>query len=253
LREAVQAWESALRLVPQDRRTNRLLNFGRRRLAERTTPPPIRAHHDTLESPIPGYLASLTTVETGERGGEIHQEIPEDGEWSQIDTRRVLGVMDELAAREGDSRGAADTWRELPIQDEKLLASARGLVDECQTGLRESRGDAAAMAAEMALQLGEQSRSTGICAIIEPMRPLFERAFCACIGDMKNAPIRAIPSEDLANHGFDNRAAFLMSRMDGNINVADLLEMAGMPRFDALRLIAAMKRAQAVDMVPPMG
>jgi hypothetical protein len=29
-----------------------------------------------------------------------------------------------------------------------------------------------------------------------------------------------------------------------------LLDIAGMPRFDALRLMAALRRAQAVDMVP---
>ncbi|HEX7596588.1 MAG TPA: hypothetical protein VF518_00145 [Polyangia bacterium] len=254
LREAVQAWENAVRLVPHDRQAGRLLAFARRRLLERDARPTTRVRHDTLESPIPGYLASLTAVEAGESGGEVHLEIPEDGEWAQVDTRRVVAGMDELAAYDpGDERDASDTWRELPIQDEKLAASARGLVEECQNALRESRGDAAAMSAEMALQLCEQARTTAIHDIIDPARSMFERAFCACIGDMKNSPIRAIPSEELAAHGFDHRAAFLMSRLDGAINVADLLEMAGMPRFDALRLIAAMKRAQAVDMVPPMG
>ena len=51
-------------------------------------------------------------------------------------------------------------------------------------------------------------------------------------------------------HGFDHRAAFLMSRMDGMLSVSDLLDVAGMARFDAFRLMAALRRAQAVDMVP---
>jgi hypothetical protein len=67
---------------------------------------------------------------------------------------------------------------------------------------------------------------------------------------MKSAPIRAIPSEALDAHGFDHRAAFLMSRMDGTLSVGELLDVAGMPRFDALRLISALRRAQVVDMVP---
>jgi hypothetical protein len=41
-----------------------------------------------------------------------------------------------------------------------------------------------------------------------------------------------------------------MSHMDGALSVDDLLDVAGMPRFDALRLIAALRRAQVVDMVP---
>jgi DNA-binding IclR family transcriptional regulator len=41
-----------------------------------------------------------------------------------------------------------------------------------------------------------------------------------------------------------------MSRMDGTMSVGDLLDVAGMPRFDALRLLSALRRAQVVDMVP---
>jgi hypothetical protein len=70
---------------------------------------------------------------------------------------------------------------------------------------------------------------------------------------MKCSPIRSLPDEDLASIGFDHRAAFLMSRMDGLISVSDLLHVAGMPRFEALRLIAALRRAQAIDMVPTLG
>jgi hypothetical protein len=102
----------------------------------------------------------------------------------------------------------------------------------------------------MALQLREQARSPEVDDIVAPARPLFERAFCACVGDMKSAPIRAIPAEELAAHGLDHRAAFLMSRMDGMLTVGDLLDIAGMAHFDALRLMAALRRAQAVDLVP---
>ena len=137
-----------------------------------------------------------------------------------------------------------------PPHASKLLAGARGLVDECQAALTEGRAGGAALAAEMALQLREQARSPKIDDIVDSTRPLLERAFCACIGDMNCAPIRAIPAEELAAHGLDHRAAFLMSRMDGTLTVGDLLDIAGMPRFDALRLMAALRRAQAVDLVP---
>ena len=251
-REAVLAWQAATELAPRDPRTRSLLAFARRRLRERDTRPAPRVRGDTLESPIPGFLAGLTVVEGGQNASDGSLDTSADGEWAQIDTRRVLGGADEMAAHEAglEARDASDTWKELPIQNDKLQAGARGLVDECQAALTEGRADSAALAAEMALQLREQARSPEVDGIVDSTRPLFERAFCACIGDMKCAPIREIPSEELAAHGLDHRAAFLMSRMDGMLSVGELLDIAGMPRFDTLRLMAAMRRVQAVDMVP---
>ena len=104
----------------------------------------------------------------------------------------------------------------------------------------------------MALQMAEQAHTPEVEDIIGKEHPLFERAFSSFIGDVKCAPIRAIPAENLASYGFDHRAAFLMSRMDGTISLSDLLHVAGMPRFEALRLIASLKRAQAIDMVPAL-
>jgi hypothetical protein len=252
LREAVLVWQEVTALQPNDPRARSLLAFARARVRERDTRPATHAARDTLESPIPGFLASLTVVEADERASDASQEPSADGEWDRADTRRVLGGTSELAAHGAvqDEQNAADTWKEIPIQDERLRAGARGLVDECQAALKEGRAESAALAAELALQLGERGGSPEVGGIVDSTRSLFEHAFCACIGDMKCTPIRAIPSEELPARGFDHRAAFLLSRMDGMLSVGDLLDIAGMPRFDALRLMAALRRAQAVDMVP---
>ena len=253
LREAVLAWEKAVQLAPHDAHALRLLEFARKRVRERDTRPVAHARPDTLESPIPGYLASLTSPESGEHPADSAREPAPDEEWAKVDTRRVLAATGEHAVVGAvqDEQDAADTWRDLPIQQgDKLQDSARGFVDECQAALREGRDDSAAQAAELALQLSEQSRSHDVDSIVDSARPLLERAFRACIGDMRCSPIRAMRSEELAEHGFDHRAAFLMSRMDGMLSVSDLLDVAGMPRFDALRLMASLRRAQAVDMVP---
>jgi tetratricopeptide (TPR) repeat protein len=250
LREAVLAWEKATQLAPQDPRARSLLEFARMRIGERDARPVAHSHGATMESPIPGFLASLTAVNAGEPTGSSFPKPPADGEWAQINTRRVLAGSDEGPEPGKDAQGPADTWKDLPIQVDNLQASARGLLEECRSALSQGRVDRAALAAEMALQLSEQARSPEVDGIVDSTRPLFERAFCACIGDMKSAPICASPSEALDQHGLDSRAASLMSRMDGMLSVGDLLDGAGMPRFDALRLMAALRRAQAVDMVP---
>jgi len=246
-REAALAWERVTQLAPGDARARSLLEFAHKRIKEREAQPVTHAHGATLESPIPGFLASLTAVETDEPTGGKFPEAPPDGEWAQISTRRVLAPEAEPSKNE---QGPADTWKDLPVQVDNLQASARGLLDECRAALRDGRPDRAALAAEMALQLREQAHSPEVDGIVDSRLLLFERAFCACIGDMKSAPIRAIPSDALDAYGFDHRAAFLMSRMDGTMSVGDLLDVAGMPRFDALRLMSALRRAQVVDVVP---
>jgi len=249
-REAALAWEKAAELAPDDSRATSLLEFARKRMRERDARPVVHVHGATLESPIPGFLASLTAVEADEPSSGSYPTPPPDGEWAQIDTRRVLAGTGEGAEPGKNAQGPADTWKDLPIHVDNLQASARGLLEECRAALLEGHADRAALVAELALQLSEQARSPEVIGIVDSRRLLFERAFCACIGDMKSAPIRAIPSEALDAHGFDHRAAFLMSRMDGTLSVGELLDVAGMPRFDALRLISALRRAQVVDMVP---
>ena len=247
-REAALVWEKATQLVPADPRARSLLEFARKRIREHEALPVANAHGATLESPIPGFLASLTAVDSDKPTSGSFPEAPPDGEWAQVDTRRVLA--DEGAEPNKDGQGPADTWKDLPIQVDNLQASARGLLDECRAALRDGRPDRAALAAEMALQLREQAHSPEVDGIVDARRLLFERAFCACIGDMRSAPICAIPSDVLDAYGFDHRAAFLMSRMDGALSMGELLDIAGMPRFDALRLMAALRRAQVVDIVP---
>ena len=256
LREAVLAWEKATHLAPHDPQASKLLEFARKRVRERDTRPIVRPRPDTLESAIPGMLARLTVPESGERPVDSSLEKTADEEWAKVDTRRVLAATGEHAALGAvhDQQDAADTWKDMPIQQgDKLQDSARDFVDECHAALREGRHDSAALAADLALQLSEQARSHDVDSIVDSARPLFERAFRACIGDMRCSPIRAMRSEELADHGFDHRAAFLMSRMDGKLSVSDLLDVAGMSRFDALRLMAALRRAQAMDMVPAVG
>lgn len=241
-REAVLAWQDAAALAPADPRAGSLLAFARKRINERDTPQGTRTRRETLASPIPGYLASLTAVEADEYA--VFQTTVDGDEWAQVETRRVLGGMADLAVPEAvpDEQDSSDAWREMPTQNDRLQAGTRGLLDECDTALKDGRAETAALAAELVLQSGG---GVGDSTLL-----LFERAFCACIGNMRWAPIRAVPPEELATQGFDHRASFLMSRMDGLLSVDDLIDVAGMPRFEALRLLAALRRAQAVDMVP---
>jgi len=112
------------------------------------------------------------------------------------------------------------------------------------------KGESAALAAELALQLAERAPLPGVDDLIEPSRALFERAFRACLGSLQSCAIRSIAPEHLSDHGFDHRAAFLMSRMDGVASLADIIDSSGMPSFEAVRLLAGLRRARVIDLLP---
>ena len=261
--DALSDWETALRLDSRNPQARRLAEFARGRAAEieagQHTPP---SRRDTIESPIPQFLAALTErksdkvtvpVETGARVA------------STIDDRSTpklkLG-MDAMASSPGshevslppltDGAAASDTLEDLPMHAEDVRASAAELLGECRSALGENRAGPAALAAELALQLAERAPPPGVDDLIDPARALFERSFRAFMGNPMACPIRAIPTETLSDHGLDERAAFLMSRMDGMTSLADLIDSSGLKHFDAVRVMAALRRAKAIDILPPL-
>jgi hypothetical protein len=261
--DALSDWETALKLDRRNVQAKRLVEFAKVRAAEveagQHTPP---SRRDTLESPIPQFLAALTErksdkITVADRETAAVEAVIDDHTTPEHDLRV------ESQAREGGERGerfrfqpegasAADTLEDLPVHAEDIRASANELVGECRTALGENRAGPAALAAELALQLSERAPPPGVDDVIDPSRALFERAFRAFMGNPLACPIRAIPTETLGDHGLDQQAAFLMSRMDAMTSLADLIDSSGIKHFDAVRLVAALRRAKAIDILPPL-
>jgi hypothetical protein len=260
--DALADWETALKLAPRDEQAERLVEFARKRVAEveagQHMPP---SRRDTVESPIPQFLAALTErksdkVTVPAPPAPRTDKLPADpaapaGEWHGHGAKSA-----ELAAEtdsKSDIASVADTLEDLPVQAEDVRASATELLGECRTALGENRAGPAALAAELALQLADRAPPPGVDDLIEPSRALFERAFRAVMGNPLACPIRAVPAETLSEHGLDERAAFLMSRMDGMTSLADLIDSSGLKHFDAVRVLAALRRAKAIDLLPALG
>lgn len=263
LHDALSDWETALRLDPRNMQVRRLLEFAHEREAEIQAgqhPPPSR--RDTVESPIPQFLAALTERRSDKiqlpaddlKDGSAVRESIQDRETPQHDWTLMAARMGGAGEGEApdEEASAADTLEDLNVQPDDIRASTTELVGECRAALNENRPGPAALAAELALQLSERAPPPGVDDLIQPSTALFERAFRAFMGNPHSCPIRAIPTETISDHGLDQRAAFLMSRMDGLTSIADLIDSSGMPRFDAVRVMASLKRAKAIDILPPM-
>lgn len=260
--DALGDWETALKLAPRDAQAKRLVEFARKRVAEvdsgQHTPP---SRRDTVESPIPQFLAALTErksdkISVPSENGRPAAQTEADPAAPTSQWHGHGAKSSERAAETGsksDIPMAPDTLEDLPVQAEDVRASATELLGECRTALGENRPGAAALAAELALQLADRAPPPGVDDLIEPSRALFERAFRAFMGNPLACPIRAIPTETLSEHGLDERAAFLMSRMDGMTSLADLIDSSGLKHFEAVRVVAALRRAKAIDLLPPLG
>jgi hypothetical protein len=260
--DALADWETALKLDPRNVQAKRLVQFARKRVAEveagQHTPP---SRRDTVESPIPQFLAALTERKSDKitvvSEGEARSDRIETDPAAPADRWHGNGAKSAEravgSAGSSDIATAADTLEDLPVHAEDVRASASELLGECRTALGENRAGPAALAAELALQLADRAPPPGVDDLIDPSLALFERAFRAFMGNPLACPIRSIPTETLGDHGLDQRAAFLMSRMDGMTSLADLIDSSGLKRFDAVRVLAALRRVKAIDLLPPLG
>ena len=262
--DALSDWETALKLDPRNAQVKRLVVFGRKRVQEieagqHTAP----SRRDTLESPIPQFLAALTERKSDKvavrpnpsSDGPAPRSLMDESSSSEF----VRSTPTKRSAKPfvGHDTGAEeamapDTLEDLPVTAEDIRASASELVGECRAALNDNRPSPASLAAELALQLAERAPPPGIDDLIEPSRALFERAFRAFMGNPHGCPIRAVATESIADHGLDQRAAFLMSRLDGMTSIADLIDASGMSRFDAVRVLSSLRRAKAIDLLPPL-
>jgi hypothetical protein len=263
LHDALSDWETALRLDPRNQQVRRLVEFARQRETEiETGQHPPASRRDTVESPIPQFLAALTERRSErihltadeQKGSSVVSETIEDRETPQHDWTLMAAQMTNEAtgSERHDESSAPDTLEDLNVQPDDVRASTTELIGECRAALNENRAGPASLAGELALQLAERAPPPGLDDLIAPSLALFERAFRAFMGNPHACPIRAVATETIAGHGLDERAAFLMSRMDGLTSIADLIDSSGMSHFDAVRVMASLKRAKAIDILPPM-
>jgi hypothetical protein len=201
----------------------------------------VRSH--TIESPIPKLLATMTDPEW--KPPALREEAAPDAELFDEDTRR-LGSEPHVTPV-GPPPGRVPSIQS-PAEDSarEVRLRAAELVDQCRGYLERGNLEAAAVAAEAALREGEHAPDPGIPEVIEPARSLFERAFEGYIGPATGVPVTAMSAGALTGQDLDHRAGFLLSRIDGHVSIDALLDIASMPRFEALRILASLLRVKAI-------
>lgn len=141
---------------------------------------------------------------------------------------------------------AGDTLRDEPTSDEELIR--RRIFDLLSLAREAAERGAhvqAVEAAEMALDEDPEGRVAPV--ILHRHRDLLYRIFEGHIGDMDQVPYVCAPLHQIAAEQLDHRTGFLLSRIDGMLTFEDILDIAGMPRLDAYRILSRLLRRGFID------
>lgn len=91
------------------------------------------------------------------------------------------------------------------------------------------------------LALSEDPNSTLAQKLIHRNRDAIMAVFQTFLGDLQRQPQLARPLHELASAPISPRAAFLLSRIDGQVSIDEILDICGMPRVEAFRYLCQLQ------------
>jgi hypothetical protein len=107
-------------------------------------------------------------------------------------------------------------------------------------------GDYAAALHLAELQLGLDANDEGARQYAEASRARLETKYTTRIGSLDYVFNLAVPAAKVKWLGLDPQAAFLLSLVDGQTSVAEVLELCQMGRLEALRVFTELLEAKAI-------
>lgn len=72
----------------------------------------------------------------------------------------------------------------------------------------------------------------------------------ARLGSLTQRPTIGLPLDQIRWLSLDHRAGFLLSLMDGQLSIDDVLDVSGMPRLDAMRLLTDLVDQRVIALAP---
>jgi hypothetical protein len=80
----------------------------------------------------------------------------------------------------------------------------------------------------------------------ENCRSVLERMYVAKLAPLDRAPQVVVPRAQMRWLSIDHRAGFVLSLIDGSVSVETILDLSGMPRLDALRILHELVQQKVV-------
>jgi hypothetical protein len=172
----------------------------------------------------------------------IHSEPPGPGRASP------LSIAD---ARASSSPSMPPVMPERSITPTSIAAAVLGAIgasspeitertiDDPTAEMRErfSLGDYTGALEMSGLILAEEPSNFEAAECGENCRTVLEQMYAARLGPLERVPMVVVPRTQMRWLSMDHRAGFILSLIDGNSSVDLILDVGGMPRLDALRIL----------------
>jgi hypothetical protein len=120
--------------------------------------------------------------------------------------------------------------------DDRTRRRINALVERAAAATKAGQHAEAVAACDLALS--ESPDSAVAQKLIHRSQTAFIAAYQGFLGDLAARPGLAVPMHELQREQLDSRAAFLLSRIDGNLAFEEILDVSGMPRLETLRHLA---------------
>lgn len=98
------------------------------------------------------------------------------------------------------------------------------------------------------LVLGQDPGATDAQRIADECTRRLEALYTSRLGGTHQVPKVLLPETELRWLGLTHRAGFLISRMDGSLDIEGLLDVSGMPRLEALQTLVELADLGAIGL-----
>ena len=141
----------------------------------------------------------------------------------------VVDASPGLAGSDGGGVVLGETNAPAPDEEDPLLSGAQQLYEQ---GTYES-----------SMQLCEQlvaadANNEFASRLLELNRQALLAQYEQLVDDLAQVPLVQVPQHEIVWHKLDHRAGFLLSRIDGMLSYADIVDISGMTRFETMRILA---------------
>jgi hypothetical protein len=97
--------------------------------------------------------------------------------------------------------------------------------------------------------LEEEPEHVDALLYAEHCRDVLKQMYISNLGGLRRVPQIAVSSEQLRWLALDHRAGFLLSQLDGHSTFEELLDVCGMPPFEAIRLLVQLLQQNVIRVV----
>jgi hypothetical protein len=142
---------------------------------------------------------------------------------------------------ENENGGALD------LVERSSRSSSPGAIDlVSEMGDRHALGDFTAALRIAELILGREPEHDVAARIAESSRERLGQLYGSRLGSLERIPYVAVQMHEVRWLGLDHRAAFLLSRIDGTQTIQEILDVSGMPKLEALKMLVELLDMAAI-------